>query len=112
MSVVDEGLVLSGRPGVSTIQVRTGAWYSDKVLALDFPADWEVCEVSPTPLPVLTDEAIGASLECPVGQPPVRQLCRGSVRPLVIVDDLNRPTPASRVLPLLLGQFRDAGISA
>ena len=48
----------------------------------------------------------------PVGQPPVRDLCRGKSKPLVIVDDLNRPTPTSRILPALLAQFQQAGIPA
>ncbi len=97
---------------VSTTQLRTGAWYGDQMIRLDFPADWEVCELWPTTPPALTDEEIAASLENPVGQPPMKQMCQGKSRPLVIVDDLNRPTPASRVLPFLLKQFREAGISA
>jgi nickel-dependent lactate racemase len=60
----------------------------------------------------LTDLQIAQRLESPVGQPPVRQLCRGKARPVVIVDDLNRPTPASRVVPALLRQFAEAGIAA
>ena len=32
------------------------------------------------------------------------------MRPLIIVDDLNRPTPAAQVLPLLVRQFTEAGI--
>ena len=97
---------------VSTTQLRTGAWYGDEIIRLDFPADWEVCEVWPTTPPPLTDDEIAASLESAVAQPPMKQMCQGKSRPLVIVDDLNRPTPASRVLPFLLKQFREAGISA
>jgi lactate racemase len=92
--------------------VRTGAWYGDEVIRLDFPADWEIYEMWPETPPPLTDEQIAAGLESPVGQPPIREMCRGKLRPLVIVDDLNRPTPASRVLPFVLKQFSEAGISA
>jgi lactate racemase len=60
----------------------------------------------------LTDAQIAERLESPTGLPTVRELCRGKARPLVIVDDLNRPTPASRILPVLLRQFEDAGIPA
>src|SRR5207245_5471659 len=49
--------------------------------------------------------------ESPAGQPTIRELCRGKARPLVIVDDLHRPTPAFRVVPALLRQFEDAGIA-
>src|SRR2546422_265889 len=105
-------LVSKSADAVSTTELRTGAWYGDEIIRLDFPADWEICEVWPTTPPSLTDEEIAASLESPVGQPPMKQMCQGKSRPLVIVDDLNRPTPASRVLPFLLKQFREAGISA
>ncbi|PYV58017.1 MAG: hypothetical protein DMG97_16990 [Acidobacteria bacterium] len=112
MELVNEdetiGIELAGT--VSSMQLRTAAWYGDEIIRLDFPADWEICEKWPaTPLP-LTDEQITASLENPVGQPPVKQMCQGKSRPLIIVDDLNRPTPASRVLPFLLRQFGEAGI--
>jgi nickel-dependent lactate racemase len=66
--------------------------------------------VWPKSPPVLTDDQIAGILERPVGQPPVRENCRGKSRPLVIVDDLNRPTPAARVMPHLLHHFHDAGI--
>jgi nickel-dependent lactate racemase len=46
-----------------------------------------------------------------VGQPPIRELCKGKHRPLIIVDDINRPTPAASVMPFLLQQFREAGIA-
>lgn len=59
----------------------------------------------------LTDVEIVAQLEAPVGELTIRELCRGKARPVVIVDDLNRPTPASRIMPALLRQFEDAGIA-
>jgi nickel-dependent lactate racemase len=93
-------------------QLRTGAWYGDYPLKLDFPAEWDVTFLSPrTPAP-LTDDEIVRALERPIGQPPIRHLCRGKSKPLVIVDDPNRPTPAARVMPFLLRHFSDAGIPA
>ncbi len=94
------------------VQVRTGAWYGDRPLTLEFPAQWDVTVLWPRTPPRLTDAGIRAGLEQPVGQRPIRELCRGSVRPLVIVDDLNRPTPAARIMPALLRQLSDGGIPA
>jgi lactate racemase len=42
----------------------------------------------------------------------IRERCTATTRPLIIVDDLNRPTPAARVLPFLVRQFTDAGVPA
>jgi len=47
-----------------------------------------------------------------VGQPPLSQLAAGKSRPLILVDDLTRPTPVDRVIPELLEQFAQAGIEA
>lgn len=77
---------------------------------LDLPGDWEVVTHWPsTPSPQSDDDII-ALLETPVGQPPIRELCRGKSRPLIIVDDLNRPTPAARIIPFVLRHLQDDDI--
>jgi len=92
--------------------LRTGVWYGDSLLDLDFPRNWNVANHWPETPPPLTDAEIAPILERPIGQPPIRELCRGAKSPLIVVDDVNRPTPVASVLPLVLGQFRDAGIEA
>lgn len=91
--------------------LRTAAWHSDEVFQLAFPDEWEVVVAGPQPTRPLTIEEMMASLRAPVGQPPVRELCRGKSHPVVVVDDLSRPTPVGQVLDLLLEEFRAAGIS-
>ncbi|MDQ3913520.1 MAG: lactate racemase domain-containing protein, partial [Actinomycetota bacterium] len=90
--------------------LRTGAWYGDRAMAVPIPPSWNVDVHTLSTRKPLTDAQIMARLEAPVGQPTIRELCRGKARPVVIVDDLNRPTPASRIMPTLLRQFQDAGI--
>src|SRR5215218_7305004 len=94
----------------SHVGLRTGAWYGDEILSVSLPSSWDVTVYRPTTGPPLTDTQILERLEAPAGQPPLRELCKGKKRPLVIVDDLNRPTPASRVLPALLAHFDEAGL--
>jgi nickel-dependent lactate racemase len=93
-----------------TATLRTGAWYGDRSESLEFPSSWRVTIHRPQTPPPLADAQIAASLESPVGQEPIRALARGKSRPLILVDDLTRPTPADRVLPLLLRQLEEAGI--
>ncbi len=64
---------------------------------------------TPTPL---TDAELAAALEAPAGQPALREQARGARHPVIVVDDLTRPTPVDRVLPLVLRQFEEAGVSA
>ena len=97
---------------MQTIDIRTGVWYNDRLIQLVFPAAWDVVTHWPdTPLP-LTDEAMVAAINAPVGQPPLRVLAQGKQSPVVIVDDLTRPTPVFRIMPFLLDEFRAAGIQA
>jgi len=51
-----------------------------------------------------------AALEHPTNQVPIRKLCVGKSRPVVVVDDLNRPTPVATVMPMVLAQFKEAGV--
>jgi nickel-dependent lactate racemase len=92
--------------------LRTDAWHTGQPLELNFPNHWDVKVLWPPTLPALTDEQIADRLDRPAGRPLIPEMCHGISRPLVIVDDLNRPTPAARVLPLLLERFREAGIAA
>lgn len=96
----------------STSILRTGAWYGDREIQLDFPPGWEIKVLSPDTPPPLTEQQIIEKLEHPAGQLSFRKACEGKSRPAIIVDDLNRPTPAARVVPLLLQRFREAGIPA
>jgi lactate racemase len=97
---------------MKTIQLRTAAWYGDLPLELPLPDDWEVAVLGPHTPPPLTDEALAESIAHPIGQQPIRIAARGKLRPVILVDDLNRPTPAHRIVPLLLREFAAAGIRA
>lgn len=93
-------------------ELRTAAWYGDRDLNLTFPSNWNVSISSPETPPPLSDSQIVQALAHPVGQPPLRFLASDKVRPLVIVDDLTRPTPCGRVMPFVLNELREAGIQA
>ncbi len=92
------------------VSLRTAAWYGDRDIHLEVPANWEVNVVSPKALPPLDEREIISKLEHPAGQVSFGLMCKGKSRPVVIVDDLNRPTPTARIMPILLQHFRKAGI--
>ena len=90
--------------------VRTAAWYAERSVTLRFPAQWDVIEHWPPTLPPLGEEQIRTSIGRPFGQGPIHERCRGEKRPVVVVDDLNRPAPAWRVMPHVLEEFRRGDI--
>ncbi len=98
-------------PRGAVLRLRTGAWYGDQEVRLELPAAWRVEVHAPPALPPLDDEAIVGRLDHPLGRPGLADLAEGCRRPLVIVDDPNRPTPLDRILPLLLARLGRAGVS-
>ena len=95
---------------MSEIRLRVGAWYEDREIALPVPDDWDVDIRRPaTPAPICEAEIERALLQ-PVAQRPLSEVAAGCRRPVVILDDLTRPTPAGVVIPYLLSQLRAAGI--
>ena len=90
--------------------LRTSAWYGDRELALPFPDGWEVSILWPRTPPPLSDGDIAAALRRPIDQPPIAQIAQAKSRPLVIVDDLTRPTPTDRILPFVLSELEAGGV--
>lgn len=92
------------------VVLRTGVWYNDHSLKLSFPDSWDVKNYRPnTPAP-LSETQLIEKINSPVGQPPLSELARGKTRAVIVTDDLSRPTPVHRIMPLVLDQFRQAGV--
>jgi nickel-dependent lactate racemase len=93
------------------ITLRTGVWHNDHRITLTFPPHWRVRAHFPDTPEALSEADIRAIMAEPVGQPPLHRLAEGKRRPLIIVDDLARPTPAFRIMPYLLEELNRAGLS-
>ena len=94
----------------NTATVLTGAWHGDKELILNFPSDWEVEMLSPKDAPALSDTQIEHAFANPISTPRISELAKGRKSAAIIVDDLSRPTPASRIIPFLLRELTAAGV--
>ena len=60
--------------------------------------------------PVLDPRQMRAALEKPIGTAPLRQIAAGRKRVAITFDDLTRPTPASAVMPWVMGELQAAGV--
>ena len=94
----------------NTVTVRSGAWYGDKELTLNFPTDWEVEMLGPQDAPTLSDTQIEQAFAEPIGTPCISELAKGKKSAAIIVDDLSRPTPAARIIPYILRELTSAGV--
>ena len=94
----------------NTVTVRSGAWYGDKELTLNFPTDWEVEMLGPKDAPGLSDTQIEQAFAEPIGTSRISEVAKGKKSAAIIVDDLSRPTPASRIIPYILQELTSAGV--
>ncbi|MHC1783843.1 MAG: lactate racemase domain-containing protein [Anaerolineaceae bacterium] len=92
------------------INLRSGVWYGDREIEVEFPDGWEVDVVRPDFPSPFSGQEIEAILDAPTGRQTIQELCRGKKHPLIIVDDLNRPTPASVVMPSVMRRLAEVGI--
>ena len=94
----------------NTVSVRSGAWYGDNELALNFPIGWKVDVLAPKDTPELSDAHIEQAFAEPIGTPRISELAKGRRSAAIVVDDLSRPTPAAKVIPYLLRELGAAGV--
>ena len=97
----------------TTIRIPTHAWYGDREMELQFPPTWQVqeCRMAGHDTPALDDDQLLAQLRSPLGTPPLRELARGRKQAAILFDDLTRPAPTWRILPLVLGELHAAGLA-
>ena len=79
-------------------------------LTLNFPTGWEVEVLGPKDAPVLSDTQIEQAFAEPIGTPRISELAKGKKSAAIVVDDLSRPTPAAKVIPVLLRELASAGV--
>lgn len=92
------------------VKLRQNAWHGDDQVQLSFPGAWQVQLIQAEELPKLTPEQLLSSLNAPIGSKGLKDICSNSKKPVILVDDLTRPTPIASVLPLILAELNNAGI--
>jgi nickel-dependent lactate racemase len=97
---------------VTRMRLRTKAWFGDEELTIDFPASWKLIEIGPRDEPALTVEAMRECLSRPIGTRRLSEIARGKRNAVIVVDDLTRPTPGADLLPLIVDELTNGGISA
>jgi len=86
------------------------AWYGDEEFKLTFPSDWEVKFFSMCDAPTIGKKNISKTLLSPIGSEPLSVVAKGKKKAVIAVDDISRPTPVYRILPLIMDELKRAGI--
>ena len=89
------------------------AWYEPKELELRLPDHWQVetCNMAGYDRPAMTDDQIKAAINNPIGSLPIRELAKGKKEVVIIFDDIVRVTRIAKIVPFVLAELAEAGIS-
>jgi len=87
-------------------------WYEGHQIDISFPPPWEV-ETYPMEgdgASPITDKEIEERITDPIGCPTIREGAAQAESAIILIDDLTRPTKASRIAPIVLKQLKRAQV--
>jgi len=86
--------------------------YGSREIDVDIPEMSVLWELWPNDLPAVDDEekAIRDAITNPIGSERLGRLIKPGMKAVIIADDMTRPTPKKRILPILLDELNKAGV--
>jgi len=86
--------------------------YGRKTVSVNVPERNLLFVITPHDMGTLDEEdvRIRRSLRCPIGTSPLREELKPGMKVAVLIDDITRPTPQKRILPVVLDELNEAGI--
>lgn len=102
---------LKGEP--QSVTIPTHEFFGDIEERIDLPVSWEVnvMKMAGHDAAPLSQDEMRRRIRSPIGTPPLRELAAGKKRVVITFDDLERPTPAHEIAPLVLEEFKAAGLA-
>ncbi len=95
---------------MQTVSMPWKAWHGEEECELFFPAAWDLQCYPMEGAPSLSEGEIYRSLSQAIGSPPIDRIARGAKDVAIAVDDITRPTPMEKLLPLVLEHIKGAGV--
>ena len=77
---------------------------------LTFPCEWKIQLIQVEKMPALSPEQLITALKAPIGTKSLKELSEKSKKPIILIDDLTRPTPIANVLSVVLTELNNTGI--
>ena len=87
--------------------------YGSRQLQIEVPVEnfYEFLEPNRVQFPADETATLAAAIDNPIGSRPLADLARPGARVCLICDDMSRPTPAAKILPLILDRLNAAGVA-
>ena len=96
---------------MESVVIPSSSWYEDKDLILKLPSGWDLFFSNIADANSVGDRVIEEAFASPIGSPRIAKLARCCSNIAIMVDDLTRPTPAFRVMPFIVKELKEAGVS-
>ncbi|MFX1257279.1 MAG: lactate racemase domain-containing protein [Promethearchaeota archaeon] len=96
---------------MNNFKVPWAAWREPEFLELNFPDSWDVSLCKMNGGPELSENEIKEAILNPIGTPKLSELAKGKENIVVVIDDMTRTTPTSKVIPYVLEELEIANIS-
>ncbi|MFC1921351.1 lactate racemase domain-containing protein [Chloroflexota bacterium] len=88
-------------------------WYDPKEVDFPLPDSWQVTvnNIAGYNKPAMKADDIKAAVTSPIGMLPLREYAKGKKEAVIIFDDLTRGTRVTEIVPFILEELAEAGIT-
>ena len=96
------------------IKIPWAAWRDPEFLEISFPESWDVtvCRMNKWDGPQFSEDQLEQGISNPIGTPKLSELAKGKEKVVIVVDDMTRTTPVSLLMPYILEELKQGGISS
>jgi nickel-dependent lactate racemase len=88
-------------------------WYENSEVELDFPSSWKIhfCAMKGAKKKRLLPKEMERAFLNPIESSRIMELAKGKREVVILFDDIARPTPVFEIVPYVLKELEEAGIS-
>ncbi len=96
-----------------SVKLPEYSWYDPREVEYPLPDNWQVTvhNIAGYDRPALKPDAIKKAVTSPIGMPPLRELAKDRKEVVIIFDDLTRSTRVYEIVPFILEELAEAGIT-
>lgn len=87
-----------------------GQWHEQSTRKIRFPDEWEIHYCSLAHYPALTEQEIEERIDKPIDCSKLEELSANKHSACIVMDDISRPTPGYRILPIIIRKLVKAGM--
>ncbi|MFX1277308.1 MAG: lactate racemase domain-containing protein [Promethearchaeota archaeon] len=94
-----------------TIKLPWASWREPGFREFTYPDTWDVSEARMNNLEEISDSEIKNAILNPIGSEKLSDIAKGKENAVIIIDDMSRPTPISKIIPHVLEELHKSGLS-